>query len=204
VWLPEGVELRLAAGTMGVLAAANEEIAKSHRAALIVVISVTLVIIAVSYRSFTVGVLLTLSLAMAALTALAVQGIAGIGLNVNTLPVQAIGIGIGVDYGIYVVDRARKEMRRGLEREAAIRKAVETTGIAVVFTASTLLAGIVLWIPLSSLRFSADMSLLLSVLMALNAIGAVLFVPAMLRLLPRSWISESVRPLPGGSQPGSR
>ncbi|NNL85393.1 MAG: MMPL family transporter [Myxococcales bacterium] len=192
VWLPEGVELRLAAGTMGVLAAANEEIAKSHRAALIVVIAVTFVIIAVSYRSFTVGVLLTLSLAVAALTALAVQGIAGIGLNVNTLPVQAIGIGIGVDYGIYVVDRARKEMRRGLERDAAIGKAVETTGIAVVFTASTLLAGIVLWIPLSSLRFSADMSLLLSVLMALNAIGAVLFVPAMLRLLPRSWISESV------------
>ncbi len=189
VWLPEGVELRLAAGTMGVLAAANEEVAESHRVALIAVVVVTFVVIAASYQSLVVGGLLMLSLATAALVAMAVQGIAGIGLNVNTLPLQAIGIGIGVDYSIYIVDRVRREVGRGLGRGAAIRKAVETTGSAIGFTATTLLVGIAFWIPISSLRFSADMSLLLSVLMALNALASVLLLPALLRLMPERWAS---------------
>lgn len=192
VWLPDGVELRLAAGTMGVLAAANQEIAESHRAGLLVVFVATFLIITLTYRSLLVGCLLTVSLGTAALAALAVQSIAGIGINVNTLPVQAIGVGIGVDYAIYIVDRVREELRRGLQREAALARAIETTGLAIAFTATTLLAGIVFWIPISSLRFSADMSLLLSVLMAINAVGAVLLVPALLRLVPESWIRKGV------------
>ncbi len=188
LWLPEGIELRAAAGTMGVLAAANQEIESSHRAGLLVVFAATFCIIALSYRSWLVGALLTMSLGTAALAALAVQGIAGIGINVNTLPVQAIGVGIGVDYAIYIVDRVREELRRGLAREAALARAVETTGLAIAFTATTLLAGIIFWIPISSLRFSADMSLLLSVLMGVNAVAAILLVPSLLRLVPESWI----------------
>ncbi len=152
----------------------------------------TFLIIATSYRSLLVGGLLTVSLGTAALAALAVQGIAGIGVNVNTLPVQAIGVGIGVDYAIYIVDRIRQEVRRGLTREDALARAIETTGLAIAFTATTLLAGIIFWIPISSLRFSADMSLLLSVLMAVNAVGAVLLVPALLRLVPDSWIRRGL------------
>ncbi|NNL84087.1 MAG: MMPL family transporter [Myxococcales bacterium] len=188
VWLPGGIELRVAAGTMGVLAAAHQEIEASHRAGLLVVFAATFLIIALSYRSLLVGALLTLSLGTAAVAALAVQGIAGIGINVNTLPVQAIGVGIGVDYAIYIVDRVREELRRGLTREDALARAVETTGLAIAFTATTLLAGIIFWIPISSLRFSADMSLLLSVLMGVNAIAAILLVPSLLRLVPERWI----------------
>ena len=41
-------------------------------------------------------------------------------------------------------------------------------------------------IPISSLRFSAEMSLLLSVLMVVDALGAILLVPALIVLLPKS------------------
>jgi hypothetical protein len=102
--------------------------------------------------------------------------------------VQAIGVGIGVDYAIYIVDRIFQERADGLARLDAIARAIRTTGLAIAFTASTLIAGIIFWIPISSLRFSAEMSLLLSILMTVNALGAVLLVPALLRLLPESWL----------------
>lgn len=186
-WLRDGVELRLAAGSIGILAAANEEIEASHSVGLAVVFLATFVIVTLSYRSLLVGALLIVSLGTAALAALAVQTLFGIGVNVNTLPVQAIGVGIGVDYAIYIVDRIFQERASGLARLEAIARAIRTTGLAIAFTASTLIAGIIFWIPISSLRFSAEMSLLLSILMTVNALGAVLLVPALLSLLPESW-----------------
>ena len=194
VWLRDGVELRLAAGTMGVLAAANQEIEESHRAGIAVVFVATFVLISLSYGSLWIGLLLVVSLGTAALAAAAVQAIAGIGVDVNTLPVQAIGVGIGVDYGIYIVDRILQERAAGHAKLAAIERGIRTTGLAIAFTASTLVVGIVFWIPISSLRFSADMSLLLSVLMAVNAAGAILLVPALLRLLPDRLVRTYVRP----------
>ena len=187
VWLRDGVELRLAAGSVGILAAANEEIEASHSVGLAVVFLATFLIITLSYRSLLVGGLLLVSLGTAALAALAVQASLGIGVNVNTLPVQAIGVGIGVDYAIYIVDRILQERANGLARLDAIARAIRTTGLAIAFTASTLIAGIIFWIPISSLRFSAEMSLLLSILMTVNALGAVLLVPALLSILPESW-----------------
>lgn len=55
VWLPDGVELRLAAGTIGIAAAANDEIEASHSLGIAVVFLATFLIISLSYRSFWVG-----------------------------------------------------------------------------------------------------------------------------------------------------
>ncbi len=41
-------------------------------------------------------------------------------------------------------------------------------------------------------RFSAEMSLLLSILMTVNALGAMLLVPALLSLVPESWWSAHI------------
>ena len=183
-WLPDGVELRRAGGSIGVTGAAHAEIAASHRAGLVVAFAATLAIILLSYRSLAVACLLGVSLGVAALAALAAQSLLGIAIDTNTLPIQAIGIGIGIDYAVYLVDRILRERQRGLGRAAAVERAVRTTGLAIAFTASTLVAGIVFWVPVSSLRFNAEMSLLLVILMTVNALGAVLLVPALVRLLP--------------------
>jgi hypothetical protein len=49
--------------------------------------------------------------------------------------------------------------------------------MAVSFTASTIVGGIILW-TLSDLRFQADMAKLLSILMVINMLGALTVVPA--------------------------
>jgi predicted RND superfamily exporter protein len=183
-WLRDGVELRYAAGSIGVLAAANDEIAASSDVSLVIVFATTFGLILISYRSLVIAAILTGSLASASLAALAVQALAGIAIDVNTLPVQAIGVGLGVDYALYLVDRVLQERPNFATRVEAVQHAIRTTGLAIGFTASTLLVGIAFWIPISSLRFSAEMSLLLSILMAVNALGAILFVPALICLLP--------------------
>ena len=184
-WLRDGVELRYAAGSIGVLAAANQEVERSHFLSLAIVFLATFFVLILSYRSVVLSLITLASLASGSLAALALQSALGIGIDVNTLPVQAIGVGLGVDYAIYLVDRILQERTRMPTRIDAVRHAIGTTGMAITFTASTLVVGIAFWIPISSLRFSAEMSLLLSVLMVVDALGAILLVPALIILLPK-------------------
>jgi uncharacterized protein len=109
---------------------------------------------------------------------LAYMALRGIGLNLNTLPVQSVGVGIGVDYAIYIVDRIRQECADTADIDEAVRRAVRTTGMAVSFTATCIVGGIVLW-SFSNLRFQAEMAQLLSILMVINMLGAITMVPAL-------------------------
>ena len=88
-----------------------------------------------------------------------------------------MGVGIGVDYAIYIVDRIRHEVVATSDIDEAVRRAVRTTGMAVSFTATTIVGGIFLW-SFSRLRFQADMAQLLSILMVINMFGALTVVPA--------------------------
>ena len=99
-------------------------------------------------------------------------------------------MGLGIDYALYLVDRVLQERPKFPTRVLAVQHAIRTTGLAIGFTASTLLVGIMFWIPISSLRFSAEMSLLLSILMGVNALAAILLVPAMIVLLPERWAGK--------------
>jgi predicted RND superfamily exporter protein len=106
----------------------------------------------------------------------------GVGLNINTLPVQSVGVGIGVDYAIYIVDRIRQEVTETGDIDEAVRRAIRTTGMAVSFTATTIVGGIALWV-LSDLRFQAEMALMLLILMVINMLGAITVVPAMISIV---------------------
>lgn len=174
----EGASYALASGLMGVLAASNDEVEGSNNATLIASFSTVFVVILLSYRSLAIGLLMITSLGTAALISLAYMYFANIGFDVNTLPVQALGVGVGVDYALYIMDRVVHERKRGHDLIEAIRIAIQTTGLAVFFTGSTLVGGIIFWYFLSSLRFAADMSLLLSLLLIANLFGAILLIPA--------------------------
>ena len=175
------------------LAASIDEIGAS-RLSLAIVFVTTFRCILVSYRSLVIAVAAHAGVARDRLARRA-RGAgrrSGSAIDVNTLP----GSGdrrraSGVDYAIYLVDRMLQERTRLPDARRAVRHAIRTTGLAITFTASTLLVGIAFWIPISSLRFSAEMSLLLSILMIVDALGAILLVPAMIVLLPKRWAGSS-------------
>ena len=72
----------------------------------------------------------------------------------------------------------RRLPSQGLVVDAAAINAFSTTGYAVSFTALTLIAGVVMWIFLSDLRFQSDAAVLLSFMLIVNAVAAMLIVPA--------------------------
>jgi predicted RND superfamily exporter protein len=80
------------------------------------------------------------------------------------------------------VDRIRQEVAETSDIDEAIRRAVRTTGMAVSFTATTVVGGIFLW-TFSDLRFQAEMAKLLVILMIVNMLGAITIVPTFYSIL---------------------
>lgn len=177
-----GVQFVMAGGTMGILAAINDEVERSHIANITLLLFVIFVLHSVTYQSVISGGIILLQLATATLLSLAYMAVRGVGLNINTLPVQSVGVGIGVDYAIYIVDRIRQECVDTQDIDEAVRRAVRTTGMAVSFTATTIVGGIFLWM-FSNLRFQAEMAQLLVILMVINMLGAITVVPAFYAIL---------------------
>ncbi len=176
----DGVRFRLAGGFIGTTAALNEEIDYSEKRAALLVVLTVFCLVCLSYGSFVAGSMVMLTLIAAGVASYMYITFRNIGLNINSLPVTAVGMGIGVDYILYVVDRIRIETPRvGGDLIAGIRRAVTTTGMAVTFTATTMMAGVIPWYFLSSLRFSAEMAILLVILLFTHWLAAVILIPAL-------------------------
>ena len=185
----EGVTMRLAGGFIGTTAALNEEIDRSEKQAAMLVIMTVYTLVFLSYGSLAAATLVMLALVAAGVASYMYVSFMGIGININSLPVTAVGMGIGVDYILYVVDRIRLEVpRSGGQLITGIKKTVLTTGMAVTFTATTMIAGVIPWYFLSSLRFSAEMALLLAILLVTHWLSALTMVPAMITIFKPKFV----------------
>jgi predicted RND superfamily exporter protein len=102
-----------------------------------------------------------------------------------------MGIGVGVDYAIYVLSRICEEYQHYGDYDKAIPMTMRTTGKAVLFTATTVVGGVILWFFLSSLRFQAEMGLLLSLLLLINMVMALLLVPAMVYVFKPKFVGKA-------------
>ncbi len=174
----EGLSLHLAGGIIGVTAASNEASYATNRIVIPLVLALIFVSVTFFYWSLHAGLMMLLSMSFATALTYGYMGWQHIGINVNTVPIIAVGIGVGIDYSIYMMDRIREEMARLHDLTAAVRRAVATTGLAICFTALTLISGVVMWVIFSDLRFQADAALLLIVMLILNALAALVLVPS--------------------------
>ncbi|HLW71782.1 MAG TPA: MMPL family transporter [Candidatus Binataceae bacterium] len=184
------VKFVLAGGSVGLTAALNDEIIYSDRTSTILIMGVVFGLVALSYASFTAGGMVLLTLIAAGVVSFLYIGLKGSGININTLPVTAVGMGIGVDYILYVVDRIRREYRRIGDYDQAIRRAISTSGMAVTFTATTLVGGVIPWYWMSELRFSAEMALLLGLLMLTHWLAAITLVPAIFSIVRPQFVAR--------------
>ncbi len=174
-----GVEFKLAAGIIGQLAAANQEIINNDVRLNVLAFATIFIIILVTYRSFMAGLYLLFPLALANAAINAYMGAHDIGININTLPVVTVGVGFGIDYAIYVISRIIEELALGREIHDATYHALVTSGKAVTFTALTLVASVLFWY-WSSIRFDAEMGLLLAVWMFVSMLGAMTILPVLI------------------------
>jgi uncharacterized protein len=174
----KGLSFEPGGGTVGVTAAANEALHHDHLLMVPLVMLVAFLLVTSYYQSFHAGWLMVLPMLFATAMTYAFMGIKQIAISVNTVPVIMVGVGVGIDYAVYFMDRIREEMAKLRDIRQAAINAVSTTGYAVSFTACTLIAGVVLWVFMSDLRFQSDAAVLLSFMLVVNAIAAMLIVPA--------------------------
>ena len=174
----EGLDILLGGGIIGVSAAIDEENFIDTMKITPIVMLMAFLFVMMYYESLHAGWLMVLPMLYATILTYGYMGFMNIGINVNTIPVIAVGIGVGIDYAVYIMDRIREEYEELHDLRESVLRALSTTGLAVGFTAATLIAGVVMWIFFSDLRFQSDAALLLTVMLALNAVGAVFLVPA--------------------------
>jgi predicted RND superfamily exporter protein len=114
-----------------------------------------------------------------------------IDMNVNSLPVAAAGAGVGVDYGIYHFSRMIDAYDEVGDLDEAVDYATATTGKAIIFTGTTMIAGTGFFY-LSDLKFLAEMGLLLTLLMTFNKFGALIVVPALVKVIRPAFLLDRV------------
>lgn len=191
------VKIRLAGGLIGVLAAVNEIILSKQIESIALALLVLVLCCAVAYRSLAAGLFFMVPVLLSNTLTFSFMAWKGIGMNINTLPIAALGIGLGVDYAFYVVDEIREELRRGEPLFKAIELSLMSAGRGVLITAATLITSVVIWY-LSSIRFQAEMGILMALWLFISAATSLLVMPALVVLLKPKFIFEPA----GGSAPG--
>ena len=181
----KGAKFLLASGNAGVMAATNEAVAAADHWvnwALFLTVSVLCLL---TFRSWRITLCIVLPLGLVTVLCYALMAMLGIGMKVNTLPVVALGVGVGIDYGIYLFEVIRHEMRsRNATLQAALVEALRQRGTASLFTAATMTVGVATWM-FSDLRFQSDMGILLGFMFLVNVLGALLLAPALAAFLLR-------------------
>lgn len=176
------LQIKLASGPVGVMAATNEAVEASQDPMLYYVFGAVIILCLISFRSIRATLAVVIPLYVVSVLAQALMTFLQIGLTVSTLPVIALGVGIGVDYGIYILSTMTQRLREGEDVQSAYLAALRERGSAVLFTGITLAIGVSTWV-FSSLKFQMDMGILLTFMFLVNMLGAIFVLPAIARLL---------------------
>ena len=173
------VTFRLASGNVGVMAATNEVVEASDKWVNFTLFAAVSLLCLITFRSVRITLCIIVPLGLVTLLCNATMAILGIGVKVNTLPVIAISVGVGVDYGIYLFERMKHEAHeRGHSLQEAFVEALKQRGTASLFTAVTMTVSVMTW-AFSTLKFQADMGILLGFMFLVNVFGAILLMPAL-------------------------
>lgn len=194
---------QLAGGLVGVMAAVNEIILSSQIEAIALALLVLAVLCTLVYRSTVAGMLFMVPVIISNMLTFAFMTWKDIGMSINTVPVAALGIGLGVDYAFYIADRVKEEIGAGSTPEQAIRQALHSAGMGVIVTASVLILSTLLWW-VSSLRFQAEMGLLMAIWLSVSAFSALFVMPSLIYVCrPRFIFGEPGRTPAVGAAPSS-
>ncbi|TFH29367.1 MAG: hypothetical protein E4H00_07115 [Myxococcales bacterium] len=181
--------LKLAGGLIGVLAAANEALVRNDLLMNFLGFFTVWVILLFTYRSAACGLYLLGPLICSNILVNGYMAVNGIGINVHTLPLVTVGVGFGIDYGLYIVSRVIEEIRVRGDLQDSVREALVTSGKAVTFTAITMIVSTLFWIT-SSIRFNAEMGLLLAIWMTISYIGSQTLLPVLILLFKPNFIMK--------------
>jgi len=177
----------------------GDQIEAMALALLVVIISCLAV-----YRSSASGIFFIVPVLISNVVTFAFMAWQDIGMSISTLPVVALGIGLGVDYAFYIVDSIKEFLEKYPDADPveAIRQSLFSAGRGVLLTSVTLAAGVLLW-TFSSLRFQAEMGLLIGLWLLVSAFTSLFVMPSLVRVLkPKFIFGDAHNETQVGAAPG--
>ena len=145
------------------------------------------------FRSFRFGLLTIAPNLLPVLAVLGVMGYLGISMNVATVMVASVALGIVDDDTIHFINRYRREAAAGKSTDEAIEIATAHEGRASLTTAIINSAGYGVLL-FSEYKPTAWFGGLLALTMLTAFLAEVFILPATIKLLPRVFGAEALRP----------
>ncbi|MEG9249178.1 MMPL family transporter [Arthrobacter sp. Soc17.1.1.1] len=113
-------------------------------------------------------------------------------IEMNSIsPVLALmlGLAVGIDYSLFIVNRHRTQLLRGMEMQESIARATGTAGNAVLFAGITVIVALAA-LAVPGLPFLTVMGLSAAGTVAVSVLVALTLTPALLALMGRRVVSK--------------
>jgi uncharacterized protein len=177
--LPPGTAVRIAGGQGPMMLALEREVTRGKVLNVAALLLVIYVLSSLVLRSPVAGAFVVLPLVCSIAVTVGIVAWTGIGFDVISASVLAIGVGIGADYAIYFLARLREEFQAGGSVDEALRRALETSGRAVLFVAVSIALGFAVF-GASAYRAFQLTGLLTPAGMIASCLAALSVMPALL------------------------
>ena len=121
-------------------------------------------------------------------------GLSGIIEMSSTTPVLGVmlGLAVGIDYALFLFNRHRKQLKKGMALHESIGLANGTSGNAVVFAGLTVIIAL-LALNLTGVGFLGLMGTMASVAIAISILLAITLTPALMSLIGMKALSKKER-----------
>ena len=173
-------------GMAVLMLAVNDLITRGQGISIAVSLVLVFLVTSIMFRSTVLGLCATVPLFGAVFFNFGVMGLAGLDLNLMTMGVASMAIGVGVDFAIHFVHRYRMSFGAAGTPRAALQLTMEEAGVAILMN-MVAVAGGFLTLLLASFKGVMTMGLLISLIMAFSAIGALTILPLLFTgLRPRA------------------
>lgn len=169
------------------------QLLSGHLVSVLISLIAVWVMSSLTFRSTIAGTLTLLPVAISVFLVYALMGAVGIRLAIGTSMSAAIAIGIGVDFAVHALDRLiLLAGDRAKSLDEAIEDLFPTTGRALLFNFLTVFFGFGVLISSQVpglIRFGS----LVAVAVSASFIASMTVLPALVKLLPPSFLTEQFR-----------
>ncbi len=172
------------AGAQAVTYMANQLLLKGNLEGIIACIVIVFLILLVVLRNLKMSLIAIIPIALGLVVNFGYLGFSGTELNTATSLVSSIGIGIGIDFSIHFITWYRRELMVDRDILMAVDRTIVHKGRAILYNWLAIVGGflVLLGSRMGPLR---DFGLLTAICLTVTAFGALIVVPAAIRLLAR-------------------
>ncbi len=191
---PAGEHVLIAGGAAPTVLAVNEHTTYGKLLNMLVVLAVIYLVSSLIMRSAAAGLYVVTPIVVTMIVLFGALGWTGVRLDMGSASVIAMAAGVGADYAIYFLFRLREEHHRLGDDAQAVGVALQTSGRAVLFVASSIAAGFacMAWSPYLGMRLFGT---LMPAAMVVSCLAALSVMPVLvLRFRPRFIFAEETAP----------